>query len=53
MTEGVERPEHERLRTVILRAGDIGDRGDVVPIDPVAEPEEERRDQEPETEYFG
>ena len=48
--ERVERPEGERLRTVILRAGDVGDRGDVVPVDPVAEAEQEGRDEQAEPE---
>jgi hypothetical protein len=43
MAERVDRAVLERQSAVLLRAGDVRDRGDVVPVDAVPEPEQERR----------
>ena len=50
VSEGVEGAEDDRRATVLLRARDVRDRRDVIPIDPVAEPEQERRQEDAETE---
>ena len=50
MTEGVERPEHHGLAAILLGAGDVGDRGDVVPVDAMAEAEPERRHEQSKAE---
>ncbi len=50
MPDHVEGAEEDGSAALLLRGGDVGDRGDVVPVDPVPEAEPERRDDEPETE---
>src|SRR5919106_2382586 len=46
----VQRPEQYRVTAFLLRARDVGDRRDVIPVDPVAEPEPESRNEQPEAE---
>jgi hypothetical protein len=41
MPERVDRPERNRCATFVLRAGDVGDRREMVPVDAVAESEQE------------
>src|SRR5262249_33087120 len=48
MPEGVEGTEKDRLASLVLRACYIGDRCDVVPVDPVTEAESESGYEEPE-----
>src|SRR6266542_2807163 len=50
MPECVQRPEHDRLSTFFLRAGDVGDCSYVVPVDPVAKSEQGGGDQDSEPE---
>jgi hypothetical protein len=45
VAQRVERAEQQRLPPVVLRARDVRDRGDVVPVDAVLEPEPQGRHQ--------
>ena len=50
MAERIQRGEEHRTPRVRLRARDVGQRGDVVPVDPVPEPKAQRGDDEPDVE---
>jgi hypothetical protein len=50
VAERIERPEENRVPAIFLRAGDVGDRGDVVPINAVTKAETENGNDESETE---